>query len=129
MLISLRKLTSNCYQRSRSFEPLIDALPAIRGKRGRPKRWPGKLRADKGYDFSRCHAHLKQLGIKDRIAPRGIERNDRLGRPRWVVERTHGWLAAFGKLRTLFERRIETHVALLSLACFVICVRHIMPFC
>jgi hypothetical protein len=30
-----------------------------------------------------------------------------------VVERTHSWLAAFGKLRTRFERRIDNHVGLL----------------
>ena len=111
------------------FEALVDALPAVGGKPGRPRRWPGKLHADKGYDFARCRAHLKRRGIQDRIARRGIERNDRLGRYRWVVERTHSWLAAFGKLRTRFERRIDIHTAMLSLACCVICVRRLLPFC
>ncbi|AGU53751.1 putative transposase [Variovorax paradoxus B4] len=111
------------------FEELVDALPAVSGKRGRPRRWPEKLHADKGYDYARCRAHLRRRGIKDRIARRGIERNDRLGRHRWVVERTHAWLAAFGKLRTRFERRIDIHVALLSLACCVICIRNLPPFC
>lgn len=111
------------------FEELVDALPAIGGKPGRARRWPGKLHADKGYDFARCRAHLKRRSIKDRIARRGIERNDRLGRHRWVVERTHSWLAALGKLRTRFERRIDIHVALLSLACCVICVRTLEVFC
>jgi len=111
------------------FERLVDALPAVRGYRGRPRRWPHKLHADKGYDFARCRAHLRKLGITGRIARRGIERNDRLGRHRWVVERTHAWLAAFGKLRTRFERRVDIHVALLSLACCVICIRHLAPFC
>ncbi|WP_196305781.1 IS5 family transposase [Variovorax paradoxus] len=111
------------------FEELVGALPAVGGKRGRPRRRPGKLRADKGYDYARCCAHLKRRGIKDRIARRGIERNDRLGRHRWVVERTHSWLTAFGKLRTRFERRIDVHVALLSLACCVICVRTLATFC
>lgn len=78
------------------FEELVDALPAVGGKRGRPRRWPEKLHADKGYDYPRCCAHLKRRGIQDRIARKGIERNDRLGRHRWVVERTHAWLAAFG---------------------------------
>jgi IS5 family transposase len=76
--------------------------------------------ADKGYDFARRRAHLKGRGIVDRIARRGIERNDRLGRHRWVVERTQAWLAAFGKLRIRFERSIHTHLALLSLACCVL---------
>ncbi|MEK8025838.1 IS5 family transposase [Pseudaquabacterium rugosum] len=105
------------------FEPLVDALPAVPGKRGRPRRWPRKLHADKGYDFMRCRQHLRKIGIQARIARKGIERNDRLGKHRWVVERTHAWLAAFGKLRIRFERQIATHVALLSLACCIICMR------
>jgi len=111
------------------FEPLVDALPDVRGRCGKPRRWPDKLHADKGYDFSRCRQHLRQRGIQSRIARRGIERNDRLGRHRWVVERTHAWLAAFGKLRVRFERSIHTHVALLSLACSVICIRSLMQLC
>lgn len=111
------------------FEPLVDALPAIAGLRGRPRRWPDKLHADKGYDHIRCREHLKLRGIKDRIARRGIERNDRLGRHRWVVERTHAWLASFGKLRVRFERRIDSHLAFLSLACCVICLRTLLRFC
>jgi len=46
-----------------------------------------------------------------------------------VVERTHAWLAALGKLRVRFERSVHTHVALLSLACSVICIRSLMQFC
>jgi len=111
------------------FEQLVDALPAIAGVRGRPRRWPTKLHADKGYDFTRCHEHLRLRGIKDRIARKGIERNDRLGRHRWVVERSHAWLASFGKLRVRFERCIDSHLALLSLACCVICLRTLLRFC
>lgn len=69
------------------------------------------------------------MASMDRIARKGIERNDRLGRHRWVVERAHAWLAAFGKQRTRFERRIDIHVALLSLACGVICVRELLLCC
>ncbi len=68
-------------------------------------------------------------GIKARIARRGIESNERLGRHRWVVERTHGWLAGFGKLRIRFERRLDIHLALLTLACAVICLRFVEKFC
>jgi len=39
-----------------------------------------------------------------RIARKGIESRDRLGRHRWAVERTHAWFASFGKLRIRFER-------------------------
>jgi hypothetical protein len=38
--------------------PLLDAIPPVRGLRGRPRRRPGKVYADRGYDHdtyaSRC---------------------------------------------------------------------------
>ncbi|QBG96097.1 IS5 family transposase [Xanthomonas oryzae] len=111
------------------FEDLLDALPEIGGKPGRARRWPGKLHADKAYDIDRCRNALKQRGIIARIARKGIERNDRLGQHRWVVERTHAWFAGMGKLRIRFERRIDIHLALLSLACSIICLRMLPGFC
>jgi len=111
------------------FEALVDAIPAVRGLSGRPRSRPDKLHADKGYDFARCRQHLRKRGICARIARRGIERNDRLGKHRWVVERTHAWLAAFGKWRIRFERRLDIHLALLTLACAVICSRFVEQFC
>jgi IS5 family transposase len=96
---------------------------------GRPKRWPERLHANKGYDFHRCRDHLKRRSIQDRIARRGIERNERLRRHRWEVERTHAWLAAFVNPRVRFERSMQTHLALLSLACSIICVRSLPQFC
>jgi IS5 family transposase len=111
------------------FEALVDAIPAVRGLSGRPRSRPDKLHADKGYDFARCRRHLRKRGICPRIARRGIERNDRLGKHRWVVERTHAWLSAFGKLRIRFERRLDTHLALLTLACAVMCSRFVEEFC
>ena len=111
------------------FEDLVGAMPAVAGRRGRPRARPDKLHADKGYDFPRCRQHLHQRGIKVRIARKGRESKDRLGRYRWVVERTHAWIASFGKLRIRFERSIDTHLALLSLACCVICLRSLAPFC
>ena len=79
--------------------------------------------------FERCRSHVRARGIKVRIARRGVESRERLGRHRWVVERTHAWLAAFGKLRIRFKRQAQTHVALLSLACCVICLRTLVRFC
>jgi IS5 family transposase len=71
------------------FEPLLDAAPAVRsGRPGRPRRRPDKLHADKGYDNNRCRAYLRRRGITARIARRGVESKQKLGRHRWVVERT-----------------------------------------
>lgn len=111
------------------LERLVDALPSIKGLPGRARRRPDKLHADKGYDFARCRRHLRWRGIQARIARRGIHSAERLGPHRWVVERTHAWLAGFGKLRIRFERRLATHLALLRLACSIICIRFIDRFC
>ncbi|MBG7454923.1 IS5/IS1182 family transposase, partial [Pseudomonas aeruginosa] len=39
------------------------------------------------------------------------------------------WFAGMGKLRIRFERRIDIHLAWLSLACSIICLRHLPRFC
>src|SRR6202048_5416539 len=36
------------------FEELLDAIPPVAGKLGRPRRRPEKLHADKAYDHRRC---------------------------------------------------------------------------
>ena len=73
---------------SKVFEDLIDSITPIKGKRGRPRKRPEKLYADKGYDYPRCRRFLQKRGIQVRIARRGVESGERLGRRRWVVERT-----------------------------------------
>lgn len=102
---------------------LIDAVPEIRGKRGKPRRRPTKLHADKAYASKAFRVELRKRGIAPRIARKGIEAKGRLGRYRWVVERTISWLHAWKKLRTRYERRDDIHQALLSLACSMICYR------
>lgn len=68
-------------------------MPSLNGQ---PRKCPDKLHADKDCDFARCRRYLKQRGITARIARRGVEGKERLGRHRWVVERTHAWFAGFG---------------------------------
>src|SRR5262249_7592254 len=87
---------------SRMLEETVDAIPPLRPprrRRGRPRRRPTKLHADKSYDYSRCRRALRVRGIIPRIARRGIESRERLGRYRWVVERTLSWLNRFRRLK------------------------------
>jgi IS5 family transposase len=109
---------------SRMLEASVDAIPALRlpcRRRGRPRKRPEKLHADKGYDYPRCRRALRQRGILPRIARRGIESSERLGRYRWVVERTLSWLNRFRRLKVRYERRADIHQAFLSLGCALIC--------
>jgi IS5 family transposase len=88
------------------------------------------LTADKGYyDFARCRKALRKRGIKARIARRGMDSSERLGRHRWVVERTLSWLNRYRRLKVRYERRADIHQAFLDLGCALICWGYVQRFC
>jgi transposase len=105
--------------------PLVDAIPSVigpRGRPGRPRKRPAKLRVDKAYDSRALRHALCRRGITPRIARRGIESSERLGRHRWVVERTFAWLLGCRRLGLRYERRADLLRGLLHLACALICL-------
>jgi transposase len=107
------------------FTALLDGIQPIKRPRGRPRKRPDKLHADKAYDSAPCRVALQRRGIKCRIARKGIESSTRLGRHRWVVERTLAWLAKFRRLTVRYERRADIHEAFLHLGCALICLAHL----
>ncbi len=108
------------------FKELIDAMePIKRPGRGRPRKRPEKLHADKAYDDKKCARVLRKRGIKRRIARKGIESSEKLGRHRWVVERTLAWLARYRRLTIRYERRDDIHEAFLHLGCSLICFNYL----
>lgn len=114
---------------SRLFEEIVDAVPSIRRRRGRPRKRPVKLHADKGYDYPHCRRALTRRHITVRIARKGTESKQKLGRHRWVVERTMAWLSQFRRLAVRYERRQDIHEAFSSLACSLLCFNAIQRFC
>jgi transposase len=82
--------------------------------------------ADKGYDFPRCRSYLRRRGIKVRIARRGIDSSTKLGRHRWVVERTISWLLRFQRLALRYDRTELTMVPLLILGMVLINLRRLV---
>jgi IS5 family transposase len=68
--------------------PLVQAIPAIRSRRGPRRRRPARLHADKGYDYPHLRTWLRRRRITPRIARRGIKSSTRLGHQgRWLVGR------------------------------------------
>lgn len=67
---------------SQRLEAVVDAIEPIRRPRGRPRNRPEKLHADKGYDCPRCRRALWRRETAGRIARRGIESSEKLGRHR-----------------------------------------------
>ena len=114
---------------SRSLIPLVKSLAAVRGLASRTCKRPGKLHAGKAY-ASRAHrARLRRRRIAARIARCGVESRKRLGRWRWVVERTLGWLYPVRRLRIRHERRADIHQVFVSLTRSLICWRYVEWFC
>lgn len=91
--------------------PPVEGIPLIRSRGGPRRGRPAKLHADKGYDYRHLWQWSAQRGIRHRIARKGVERSQRLGRHRWTIERTMAWLAGCRRLHRRYERKAEHFLA------------------
>ena len=107
------------------LKPLLYAIPPVRGRVGHPRRRPDSLFADHGYDHDIYRDQVRPRGIVPAIARRNTRHGTGLGTYRWAVERTFARLHGFRRLRVRGERRADIHEAFLTLACYLITLRHI----
>ena len=85
--------------------PRLPAPSAV--LRGRLRRW------------------LRARGITPRIARKGADSSQRLGRHRWTIERTMAWLAGCRRLHRRYERKASHFLAFTGIACALICYRRL----
>ncbi|MGV9962204.1 transposase [Rhodococcus aetherivorans] len=103
------------------LQPMMTTIPAVRSRRGPRRRRPGRLRADKGYDYPVHRQWLRARGIVPRIARRGVDSSERLGWHRWKSERTLAWLTGYRRLTMRYERYGEHFAGFLQLAAALTC--------
>jgi transposase len=103
--------------------PLVDQIPPVRGKRGRPRRRPRRLLGDRAYHSKKHRRELRKRGIQAKIAKPKSPHGSGLGRERWVVGRTLSWLHQYRRLRVRYERREDIHEAFLTIGCCLICFK------
>src|SRR5438876_489211 len=60
--------------------PLIERVPPVRGKVGRPLKRPERVTADRGYDHDKYRRELRQRRITPEIARRQTGHGSGLGR-------------------------------------------------
>jgi transposase len=106
---------------SHALKPLVMAIPAIRSRRGPRRRKPDKVHADKAYDIAHLRTWLRHRNIGVRIARKGIEPTQKLGKHRWVIERTIAWLFGYRRLTLRHERKASHFCAFLTLAAALTC--------
>ena len=102
--------------------------------KGRPRRYPERLIADRGYDSNGARRWLKRRGIQPIIPsrennPRATDqdgRHLRRYRHRWIIERTIEWIGSFRRLVVRYERLIQNYAGLLHMACALLTLRRVL---
>jgi transposase len=102
---------------------LVDDIPPIRGRRGRPRRKPKALYGDRQYGTPRNHQGLKDRGIEDHLAQPRTPHGSGLGKIRWVVESTLSWVGQARRLKVRYERLPAMHRAFHYLRLAQICCK------
>ncbi|MDV9172116.1 IS5 family transposase [Streptomyces sp. W16] len=110
---------------SQALIPLVRGIPPIRSHSGPRRRRPGKLHGDKGYDYRHLRRWLSSRDIRHRLARKGIESSQRLGKHRWVVEGTVSWLSGCRRLHRRYERKPEHFLAFTAIAATLMCHRRL----
>jgi transposase len=106
-----------------ALKPLVMAIPAIKSRRGPRRRKPGKLHADKAYDHAELRRWVRDQGIKVRIARKGVDNREKLGKHRWVIERTMAWLTGYRRLTLRYERKATHFLGFLILGAAISCLK------
>ena len=117
-------LTGGQHHESTRLEAVLDAIRVPRLGRGRPRKRPSHLIADKGYSYPTCRDLLRRRGIPHTIPERSDQRQRREKRPgrkpgfeketyrrRNVVERCVNKLKQWRGVATRYDKRAVNYRA------------------
>src|SRR5215218_7169056 len=68
---------------------------------------PEVARLLKPYEAKKCRKSLGRRSIKSPISRKGKDSSEKLGRHRWVVQRTFSWLNRHRRLTISYERTLR----------------------
>jgi transposase len=115
------------------LETTIEQIAVPRPGRGRPRKNPQRIIADKAYDCDPLRRRLKRRGIElvcphkgGRVKPPTQDgRKLRRYRRRWKVERTFSWLGNYRRLVVRWDKDIVIYSAFFHVACLMITLRQL----
>ena len=104
--------------------PLLDAIPAVQGPRGRPRFRPGVFQGDRAYGWDENIRATRARGVRPQLArPQDDTHGSGLGRTRWVVESALAWFTNHRRLRLCYERSQQSLLGFHQLAAVIICMQ------
>jgi len=116
VILAVILTAANCHDVTQ-LVPLIDAVPSVKGRVGRPRQRPRIVQADRGYDSQPHRQALQARGLRTQIAKRRAPHGSGLGRTRYVVERSLSHLHQSRRLRIRYDRADFIHDAFLRIGC------------
>ena len=107
------------------FEQLMEGGSIKRAGRGRPRRLPGRIVADKGYSFNTIRRYLRRKGINYTIPRKSNQTrtgpfDKAIYRGRNRVERLINRLKHNRRIATRYEKRAENYRAFLTIAAILL---------
>ncbi|MFF3620749.1 transposase [Streptomyces sp. NPDC002467] len=104
---------------------LVDGIPPVSGRPGRPRRRPEALFGDKGYDSNPNRDELRKRRILPVISRKGAPNIKAWASSATSWSRPSPCSTSSKRLAVRWERRTELHDAFVSLACSLICWRRL----
>ncbi|GAA2963811.1 hypothetical protein GCM10020227_34240 [Streptomyces flavovirens] len=108
---------------------MLEAVPPVRGRRGRPRRRRDVVLGDRGYDHDKYRRTVADLGVKPLIYHRGTEHGSGPRTQRRVEGSAFTYLHSFRRLRIRWDTRDDSHEGFLTLGCALICWRRLCSRC
>ena len=113
------------------LETTLDNVSVPRRGRGRPRKNPERIIADKAYDSDPLRDRLQRRGVEllspyrknNHLKKHHDGRKMRRYKRRWIVERTFAWLQNFRRLVVRYDRLIAIYRGFFHLACLLITLR------
>lgn len=115
------------------LEKTVEQIVVPRKGRGRPRKNPQRIIADKAYDSDPLRKRLAHRGIElvcphkrnRKKPPTQDGRKLRRYRRRWKVERTFSWLGNYRRLVVRWDKSIVIYSAFFHVACLMITLRQL----
>lgn len=103
--LGIRIAGANVSDQRQVLPLVVNQFPDVGGKPGRPRTKPEEVYADAGYDNDSTRAILNWLGMTPYIRRKQAQHGSGLGKVRWVVERSIGWIKGLRRLRIRYDRK------------------------